>query len=84
MGDRIVNNSNGSNMAKHRQSRFTDDRRSIREPASQMAEHGEAWTKSHGQRSIWYINPKNLYGYAMMQMLPYKDFKFTTTSLDYI
>ena len=29
MGDRIVNNSNGSKMAKHRRSRFTDDQRSI-------------------------------------------------------
>ena len=68
MGDRIVNNSNGSKMAKHRRSRFTDDQRSIREPASQ----------------IWYIDANNLYGYAMMQKQPYKDFKFTTTSLDYI
>ena len=67
MGDRIVNNSNGSKMAKHRRSRFTDDQSSIREPASQ----------------IWYIDANNLYGYAMMQNLPYKDFKFTTTSLDY-
>ena len=58
MGDRIVNNSNGSKMAKHRRIRFTDDRRSMREPASQ----------------IWYIDANNLYGYAMMQKLPYKDF----------
>ena len=55
MGDRIVNNSNGSKMAKHRRSRFTDDQRSIREPASQ----------------IWYIDANNLYGYAMMQKLPF-------------
>ena len=68
MGDRIVNNSNGSKMAKHRRSHFTDDQRSIREPVSQM----------------WYIDANNLYGYALMQKLPYKDFKFTTTSLDYI
>ena len=68
LGDRIVNNSNGSKMAKHRLCRFTDDQRSIRKPASQ----------------IWYIDLNNLYGYAMMQKLPYKDFKFTTTSLDYI
>ena len=61
MGDRMVNNSNGSKVAKHRRSRFTDD-----------------------QRSIWYIDANNLYGYAMMQKLPYKDLKFTTTSLDYI
>ena len=39
-------------------------RRSIREPASQ----------------IWYIDANNLYGYAMMQKLPYKDFQFTTTT----
>ena len=43
-------------------------RRSIREPASQ----------------IWYIDANNLYGYAMMQKLPYKDFQFTTTTLDTI
>ena len=55
------------------QSRFTDnsDGKSIREPASQMAEHD--------RRSIWYIDANNLYGYAMMQKLP-----FTTTTLDAI
>ena len=50
MGDRLVNNSNGSKMAKHRQSRFTDDQRSIREPASQIS----------------YIDANNLYVYAMI------------------
>ena len=34
----------------------------------------------HDQRSIWYIEANNLYGYAMMQTLPYKDFQFTTTT----
>ena len=35
------------------------------------------------RRSIWYIDANNLYGYAMMQKLPYKDFEFiTTTTLD--
>ena len=34
----------------------------------------------HDQRSIWYIDANNLYGYAMMQKLPYKDFQFTTTT----
>ena len=39
----------------------------------------------HDQRSIWYIDANNLYGYAMMQKLPYKDFEFiTTTTLDAI
>ena len=41
---------------------------SIREPASQ----------------IWCIDANSLYDYAMMQKLRYKDFMFTTTSLDYI
>ena len=39
----------------------------------------------HGRRSIWHIDANNLYGYAMMQKLPYKDFEFiTTTTLDVI
>ena len=33
-------------------------------------------------RNIWYIDANNLYGYAMMQKLPYKDFEFITTTLD--
>ena len=34
-------------------------------------------------KTIWYIDANNLYGYAMMKMLPYKDFEFiTTTTLD--
>ena len=47
-----------------------------------MAKHGEAlvkpvpgWTNSHDQRSIWYIDAKKLYGYVLMQKLPYKDFE---------
>ena len=31
-------------------------------------------------KSIWYIDANNLYGYAMMQKLPYKDFEFITTT----
>ena len=34
--------------------------------------------------SICYIDANNLYVYAMMQNLPYKDFQFTTTTLDVI
>ena len=42
---------------------------------------GETGIKSHN-RNIWYIDANNLYGYAMMQKLPYKDFEFITTTLD--
>ena len=48
--------------------------RSIREPASQMAKHD--------RRSIWYINAINLYGYALMQTLPYKNFEYSNETLD--
>ena len=73
-----------------RSQRESQSQRSIREPASQMAQHGQAWTKSHDrrsmakhdQRSIWYIDANNLYGYALMQKLPYKDFEYSNTTLD--
>ena len=48
-----------------------------------IVNNGETGMKFHN-RNIWYIDANNLYGYAMMQKLPYKDFQFTTTSLDYI
>ena len=47
-----------------------------------IVNNGETAMKSHN-RNIWYIDANNLYGYAMMQKLPYKDFKFTPTTLDY-
>ena len=62
-----------------------------------MAEHGEAsvkpvpgWTKSddrrsmakHDQISIWYIDANNLYGFALMRKLAYKDFEYSNTTLD--
>ena len=75
MGDRYVSREKWTK--SHRQSHFADnsDGKSIREPASQTAEHD--------QRSMWYIDANNIYGYAMMQKLPYKDFEFiATTTLD--
>ena len=45
--------------------------------------NGERGMKSHN-RNIWYIDANNLYGYAMMQKPPYKDFQSTTTTLDTI
>ena len=33
-------------------------------------------------RTIRYIDANNLYGYAVMQKLPYKDFEYSVTSLD--
>ena len=45
--------------------------------------NGETGMNSHN-RNIWYIDKNNLYGYAMMQKLPYMVFQFTTTTLDTI
>ena len=33
---------------------------------------------NNSNRSIWYIEANNLYGYAMMQKLPYKGFEYIT------
>ena len=79
MGDRYIRSQSQS-----------QSQRSIREPASQMAEHGEAWTRSHdrrsmakhGQRSIWYIDANNIYGYALMQTLLNKGFEYSNATLD--
>ena len=35
-------------------------------------------------KSIWYTDANNLYGYAMMQKLPYTDFKYSDTSIDVV
>ena len=46
---------------------------------------GDRYIDNSDGESVWYIDANNLYGYAMMQKLPYKDFEFiTTTILDVI
>ena len=46
---------------------------------------GDRYINNSDGKSIWYIDANNLYGYAMMQKLPYKDLEFiTTTTLDAI
>ena len=39
---------------------------------------------SKSNKIFWYIDANNLCGYAMMQKLPYKDFKYSDSSLDKI
>ena len=41
---------------------------------------GERYINNSNGKFIWYIDANKLYGYAMMQKLPYKDFQFTTTT----
>ena len=46
---------------------------------------GDRYKDNSDGKTIWYIDANNLYGYAMMQKLPYKDFHFITTiTLDVI
>ena len=40
----------------------------------------ERYINNSDGKSMWYIDANNLYGYAMMQKLSYKDFQFTTTT----
>ena len=35
---------------------------------------GNRYIDNSDGKTIWYIDANNLYGYAMMQKLPYKDF----------
>ena len=39
-------------------------------------------SQSQSQKSIRYIVSNNLYGYALMQKLPYKDFEYSNATLD--
>ena len=41
---------------------------------------GDRYIDNSDFRTIWCIDANNLYGYAMMQKLPYKDFEFITTN----
>ena len=45
---------------------------------------GNSKITDNSNKSIWYIDAKNLYGYAMMRKLPYKDCEYYSTSLDTI
>ena len=93
MGDRYINNSkvkvNDKSDGNYRGNGIdngncndndndTDNSKikSIREPASQMVKHD--------QRSIGYIDANKLCDYAVMQNLPYRDFKYIDTSLNTI
>ena len=78
MGDRYIRSQSQSQS----QTSIKEHASEIHEVLSPMAEHGEAWTNSHDQRSIWYIDANNLYGYALKQKLPHKDFEYSNTTLD--
>ena len=74
MGDRYINNGNGNSNSN---SNNNSNDNSNNNQRSRFAD-------SNSNRLIWYIGANNLYGYAMMQKLPYKDFTYSDTSLDVI
>ena len=49
---------------------------------SQSQIQSQIQSHSHNRREIWDIDANNIYGYALMQKLPYKDFNFTDITLD--
>ena len=86
MSDRYINNCNGNsnsnsnknsnnNINNNTNNNSNDNRNNNRQ--SRFAD-------SNSNRLIWYVDANNLYGYAMMQRLPYKDFTYSDTSLDFI
>ena len=76
MGDRYINNSNTNTNANINDNTNTNTNTSTNTNTNTNDEVIN--------RNIWYIDANNLYAYAMMQKLPYKDFQFTTTTLDTI
>ena len=44
--------------------------------------YSQSQSHSQSRTSIWYIDANNLYSYALMQKLPYKDFSFSDATLD--
>ena len=80
MGDRYINISNTNTNANIKDNTNTS--------TNTNTNQGTCFADTNDKvinRNIWYIDANNLYGYAMMQKLPYKDFEFiTTTTLDVI
>ena len=75
MGDGYINNGNGNG---------DGNSNDIDNGNNNINSNCDTWTKTHSNRSIWYLNANNLCGYAMMQKLPYKDFEYSFKSLDAI
>ena len=93
MGDRYINNqgtcfadSNTNNNANINDNTNTNPNTNTSTSTNTNTNQGSCFADTNDKvinRNIWYIDANNLYGYAMMQKLPYKDFEFTsTTTLD--
>ena len=54
----------------------------VRHINSQSQSQNQSGSHSQSQRPIWYIDANNLYGYALMQKLPYKVLSLSDSTLD--
>ena len=72
MGNRYING--GTWTKSYSQSQSQSQNHSQNQSQNQI--------QSQSQRPICYIDANNLYGYALMQKLPYKDFSFKDSTLD--
>ena len=77
MGDRHINNGNGN---ANGSSNSNSNGNSNGNQGTCFADGND----NENGKTKWYIDANNLYGYAMMQKLTYKDFKYSDTSIDVI
>ena len=83
MGDRYINNGNGnSNSDSNNNSNKNSNNKSKNKSNNNSNDNSS--TNSNSNRLIKYIDANNLYGYAVMQKLSYKVFKYSDKSLDTI
>ena len=72
MGDRYINNSNGNVKGNSNSNGNGNDN----------GNENDNDNDNDNGNTIWYIDANNLYSYAMMQKLPYKDLQHITITLD--
>ena len=84
MGDRYINISNTNTKANINDNTYTNTNTNINTYTNTNTNNSTNTNTNTNDniinRNIWYIDANNLYGYAMMQKLPYKDFEFITTT----
>ena len=82
MGDRYINIGNGNSNSNSNNNRNNNSNNNSNDNSNKNWR--SRFADSNSNMLIWYIDANNLYGYAMMQKLPYKDYKYSDTSLDSI
>ena len=86
IGDRYVSNGNGNSNSNSNNSSKNNSNINSNNNSNDNSNNNRRsrFADSNSNRLLWYVDANNLYGYAMMQKLPYKDFTYSDTSLDVI